>query len=89
MANYYIHSNTTPLRRMLRKIEHGMYNLKLAQNLTRYTDIGVTYYLLRNGGIITHREWYQQGKPSYYVAGSKEGCQGHWNRIVKHKTVSI
>ena len=88
MANNYTYSNTTPLRRMLRKMEHGMYNLKIAQTLTRYSDIGVTYYLLRDGVIITHREWNQQGKPSYHVAGSKEGCQGHWNRIVKHKSLN-
>ena len=86
MARPQLNSNSTPFRRLVRKLGSGLYNLRLAHSTsTKFTKIGITYYLLKTGVILTFREWYQIGKPQYIVAGSKEGCAAHWERI---KTIS-
>jgi len=90
MAKPYVNSNSTPFRRMLRTLASGMYNLRIAQTrTTTLSKIGITHYLLYDGVIITFREWYQKGKPQYMVAGSKEGCAAHWNRIVNTPKIQV
>lgn len=90
MGRPQLNSNSTPFRRMLRRLEYGLYNLKLAQSrTTTMSKIGITYYLLYDGALITLREWHQLGKPNYIVAGSKEGCTAHWNRIVNTPKIQV
>jgi hypothetical protein len=87
MGRPQLNSNSTPFRRMLRRLESGMYNLRIAQTrTTTLSKLGITHYLLPDGVILPFRQWYQKGKPQYIVAGSKEGCAAHWQRV---KSISI
>jgi len=38
--------------------------------------------LLKDGNIVSHREWRQLGSPNHVVHGTKNGCQSHWARTI-------
>lgn len=81
MANPVNKGNATRFHRLKRALNHGLYNLRKAQAKTVTSAIYVTYYLLTDGNIVTHREWRQLNSPHYLVAGSRAGCEGHLARI--------
>lgn len=80
MATPVRNSNSSPIKRIQRVLQHGLYNLQLANSRTTHVTAGITYYLLYNNEIVTFRQWYQLGRPKYVVAGSEEGCKGHLKR---------
>ena len=81
MSKPFTHGNATPFRRLKRVLNHGLSHLRNAQTRTTTVVAHLTYYLLLDGKIVTHREWRQLNSPNYIVAGSKAGCEGHLSRI--------
>jgi len=73
-------SQQTLKQRLVRNLSHGLYQLEIGGKTKKENVIGITYYLLNDGKIINHREWYQSNKPDYIVCGTKEGCESHWKR---------
>lgn len=78
----FINSNTTYSKRVVRSLNDGLFNLKRAQNRSNITTIHTTYYLLKDGKIVSHREWRQMNNPFYIVVGTKKGCECHWIRMI-------
>ena len=71
-------SNTTPKNRLSRVLQFGLKQIQNAQSSKFISDaVGITYYLLTDGRIVTFREWYQMNRPNYVVSGTKKGCQSH------------
>lgn len=71
-------SNTTPARRLARVLDFGLKQIQNASSSKFIADaVGITYYLLGDGRIVTFREWYQMNRPNYVVSGTKKGCESH------------
>jgi hypothetical protein len=82
MEAIFANSNTTQFRKIKRSLNDGLSNLRRAQNQVKHTTFHLTFYLLEDGSIVTHREWRQLNNPFYIVAGTQKGCQGHWSRTI-------
>ena len=78
----FINGNTGYINRLHRSLNGGMSNMQSAYNAKNASDNYKTFYLLKNGEIVSHREWRQMGSPNYVVSGSKSGCEGHWVRTL-------
>jgi hypothetical protein len=76
-----INGNTGFVSRLHRKLNGGMHNMRIAHSV-RNENGYKTFYLLKDGSAVSHREWYQMGSPNYVVVGSKSGCEGHWARTI-------
>jgi len=71
-------SNTTPTSRLSRVLEFGIQQIRNAQSGKFINDaVGITYYLLTDGKLVTFRQWYQMNRPNYVVSGTKKGCMAH------------
>jgi hypothetical protein len=81
MEPIFANSNTSHFRKVKRSLNEGLFNLRRA-NQVKSTTFHLTYYLLKDGSIVTHREWRQLNNPFYIVAGTKKGCEGHWSRTI-------
>ena len=77
-----INGNTGYLNRLHRNLNEGMHNMQIAYSKKNASDFYKTFYLLKNGSIVTHREWRQLGSPNYVVSGTKNGCEGHLLRTI-------
>lgn len=80
MANPVNKGNATRFHRLKRALNHGLSDMRNAQTRTVTSALYLTYYLLVDGKIVTHREWRQLNSPHYLVAGSRAGCEGHLAR---------
>ena len=74
-------SNDTLKMRLVRNLSHGLHQLQIAGKEKKKSTVGVTYYLINSGEIVTFREWYQMGSPNYIVSGTIEGCQKNKERL--------
>lgn len=72
-------SNTTPASRLSRVLQFGIQQIRNAQSNSKFINdaVGITYYLLTDGKLVTFRQWYQMNRPNYVVSGSKKGCLAH------------
>jgi hypothetical protein len=85
MEAIFANSNTTQFRKIKRSLNDGLSNLRRAHNQVKSTTFHLTFYLLDDGSIVTHREWRewrQLNNPFYIVAGTLKGCLGHWSRTI-------
>ena len=71
-------SNNTIKQRLIRSLSHGLRQLEIAGKDKKKSEVGITFYLLKDGRIITFREWYQMDSPSYIVSGTRSGCEKSW-----------
>ena len=71
-------SNNTIKQRLIRSLSHGLRQLEIAGKDKKKSEVGITFYLLKDGRIITFREWYQMDSPSYIVSGTRNGCEKSW-----------
>lgn len=86
MSHVSLNSNTGPLRKLIRNFSHGLHNFELAQHHDKIVAAKLnTFYLLKNGDVVSHREWHQTGRPRYIVCGSREGCEGTRDRYKLNK----
>ena len=76
-------SNTAIEMRMIRNLSHGLRQLNLAGKERKKTEVGITYYLTKDKEILSYREWYQKGSPSYIVSGTLKGCEKNKERLEK------
>jgi len=68
--------------RLIRNLSHGLNQLQIAGKEKKKNTIGVNYYLIKDTReIVTFREWYQMGSPSYIATGTLEGCQKNKERL--------
>lgn len=74
--------NTGYVNRLHRILNGGMQNMQKAYYSKKQFGSQKTYYLLKDGTTVSHREWYQLGSPNYVVSGSKNGCDSHLVRII-------
>ena len=74
-----INGNNSRLIRLIRLLNHGLSETRTCSNKKEYHN--GTYYLLNDGRVISHREWYQRNKPNHVVSGSMEGCNGTKSRL--------
>jgi len=79
MNSVYLNSNTTPGRRLQRILDYGRRQVTIFGKTREPLDVK-TYYLLKDGTILTLREWNILNKPNYVVSGSLRGCKGHAER---------
>ena len=77
-----INGNTGYVRRLHRNLNEGLHNMQIAYSKKNASDFYKTFYLLKNGSIVTYREWRQLGSPNYVVSGTKNGCEGHLLRTI-------
>jgi hypothetical protein len=74
-------SNDTIKMRLVRNLSHGLHQLQIAGKEKKKSTVGITYYLIKSGEIVSYREWYQMGSPSYIASGTLEGCQKNKERL--------
>jgi hypothetical protein len=74
--------NITYLNKLSRNLNEGMRKMRRMQNQRKTYNQNLTYYLLRDGSVVSLREWRHLGNPIYIVAGSKNGCESHWARTI-------
>jgi|LauGreDrversion4_2_1035121.scaffolds.fasta_scaffold48559_3 hypothetical protein len=78
----FINGNTGYKSRLHRSLNEGMRNMRNAYGTKNGSENLKTYYLLKDGNIVSHREWRQLGSPNHVVHGTKNGCQSHWARTI-------
>ena len=74
-------SNEAIKMRLVRNLSHGLHQLQIAGKEKKKISVGITYYLTKKGEIVSFREWYQMGSPSYIVSGTLEGCEKSKERL--------
>ncbi len=72
------YSNTRAVFRMQTQLSLGRHQMiNYRKELSKPITDTVTYYLLKDGRVVSFREWYQLNQPSYVVSGTKHGCFLH------------
>lgn len=71
-------NSTRVIQKLQSQLTLGRFQLEnYRKEHNSYVDMK-TYYLLKDGKIITYREWYQMERPEYLLSGSKHGCLSYW-----------
>lgn len=70
--------STRAVQKLQNLLTLGMYQAEhYRKEYTESKTLCTTHYLLKDGSIVTYREWHQLNRPEYIVSGTKHGCLGH------------
>lgn len=73
---------TTVSNRVRRMVAHGKRQLTVTGEKITLNTVGITFYLLKSGEIISYRQWNMSNQPEFIVSGSYDGCEAAKKRMV-------